>query len=150
MIRQLYTWELTGLTCLAKAFHAEAQLGGEFSEPNWQENIRALFIQGRLGAFGIFANEQLVGALVGQVAPHTFTNATVATEMMWYILPEHRGTMDALKVVAAFEKWAQSKGADAIIMAHLKSSPEGIRGFYEKRGYNEIETHYLKWPQQQL
>jgi len=148
MIRQIYTWEIQRLEDFARAFHAEANIGGEFSPENWRNGIGNLFLSNSLGAFGVFKEGELVGVLVGQVSSNLFANVLTANELMWYILPDCRGSIEAVKLVKVFEDWAASKGASAVIMAHLKHSPEGIAAFYQKRGYAELETHYLKWQSQ--
>ena len=149
--RQLFSWELDDLECIAKAFHAEAGLGGVFSEVNWRNHIATLYRANSLGAFGVFDGDNLVGALVGQISSHTMTDEIIASELFWYILPTNRGGTYGIRLLDEFESWAKAAGATIIIMANLAQGADKLERLYVKRGYKQIETHHLKWlsqPQQ--
>lgn len=148
--RQLFSWELDDLELIAKAFHAEAGLGGVFSVENWRNHISALYLSGSLGAFGVFDGGNLVGALVGQISPHTMTSEVIASELFWYILPLHRGGASGIRLLDEFESWAKAAGATIIIMANLEQGADKLERLYSKRGYKQIETHHLKWLSQPL
>jgi GNAT superfamily N-acetyltransferase len=86
----------------------------------------------------------LKGAIAGVLYENVFDGAPCATELFWYVWPgAERGAGTAL--LEAFEGWARSRGATRVTMAYMvHNMPEGLGRFYEKRGYEPFETHYVK------
>ena len=56
-------------------------------------------------------DSRLVGGLIGAVAPHYHSPALGATIMGYYVLPEHRGSLAAVKLLHGFRRWARMQGA---------------------------------------
>jgi GNAT superfamily N-acetyltransferase len=82
----------------------------------------------------------MLGALI---FPDVNSSDLVATEMFWYSDKNARGC--GLALFSAFERWAKENGAKHAIMVHLSNSmPEKLRRFYGKKGYCEVDTHYMK------
>ncbi len=140
IVRRLHPWEIEDVLPLAEAFHAEANVGSTFSA----EIFARTLARNDYVAIGAFVNHMLVGVMVGIFVQQTMTVAKMAQEIMWYILPEHRGNPDAAKMFDAFEDWAKVKGADVISMVSLAGNPT-VAKFYERKGYKAVETHHLKF-----
>lgn len=99
------------------------------------------FIASGAGTMLIYGDFQ--GALGGFYYPDPHRNCLVASEFFWYVKPESRG--GGTRLLDAFEEWAKNKGCDRIIMTHLSDSmPQSLKRFYERRGYEELETNYIK------
>jgi GNAT superfamily N-acetyltransferase len=58
----------------------------------------------------------IVGVIWGYIAQHYFSEAWVATEYMFYVLPEFRGTPLAVRLLHAFRKWAENRGAAEVMI----------------------------------
>jgi hypothetical protein len=87
----------------------------------------------------------ITGALGGVLAPSPFNGRLMATELFWFVLPEHRGGSDALRLFSAFEDWAVEKKAEMISFVHLLAlSPDRLEKLYRKRGYTPVEVNYIK------
>lgn len=83
------------------------------------------------------------GALGGFATPDPHRDCLVASEAFWYVKPECRGNGDEL--LKAFEQWAKKQGCGRIIMTHLSDSmPQSLKKYYERKGYLELETNYIK------
>ena len=54
---------------------------------------------------------KLVGGLTGQIAPHFHCPALGASLLGVYVLPEHRGSLAAIKLLHGFKRWARRNGA---------------------------------------
>lgn len=67
-----------------------------------------------------------------------------AEEIAWWIEPEARGGMLAVRMLKAVEQACADKGVDVIRMAALKDSPPAAIALYEKRGYARSDSHYMK------
>lgn len=150
MIRQLHADEIVGLRGLGRAFFAEGRLPGAFRYPVFADSWRRLLGSG-LGA--IFAywpegdqyGEEPAGALGAAVYPDPNDGELVATEFFWFVMPDRRGGPAALRLLRAYETWAQSVGARRLIMVHLAAlRADDLKRVYERMGYREVETHYIK------
>ena len=150
MTRELHPWELPLTETLAREFHDVAALGTTFSPRSWASFIQASSQQGTLGCFGMFIDQQLVGVLVGILIQQCMTDVVLGQEIMWYVRPEHRQTLDSMRLLGLFEAWAKKRGAHGMIMARFGSTGDDdkLGKFYRRRGFREIETHYLKHPWQ--
>lgn len=83
------------------------------------------------------------GAIGGVFYQDPHRLCLVASEFFWYVKPEHRGNGGEL--LDAFEAWAKKKGCARVIMTHLSDSmPQGLKKYYERKGYEELETNYIK------
>ena len=85
-----------------------------------------------------------IGLIAGQITHSPFTNELTASEQVFYIKKEHRGTKLAIKLFLYFEAWAEQKGASKITMTSLASSPSSLDNFYTKLGFSLAEKAYIK------
>ncbi len=136
---------------LAKEFHDLAKTDTTFSPARFWQTINALDQAGVLFLHGMFVDDVLAGVLIGTVSPQMMTDNLVAQEIMWYVTPEHRNSLSSVRLLLAFEDWSKKRGANGIIMASFAATgDEKLGKFYERRGYQMIETHFLKqWPSSQ-
>ena len=99
------------------------------------------FISSGMGE--MFILDDFHGALGGVCYPDPHRDCLVASEFFWYVKPEYRGKGGAL--LEAFEAWAKEKGCSRVIMTHLSDSmPESLKKYYTKKGYELLETNYIK------
>lgn len=97
--------------------------------------------------FNAYKDEQPVGFLIGFCRPYIFSEATVATQELWYVLEECRAGRAAYKLIKAFEEWARLRGAleiftgvtagDSVTMAKIGS-------VLKRMGYPMVGTHHKK------
>ena len=57
---------------------------------------------------------ELVGMLAGYMVDFFFCDGNVVQDRVYYVLPEHRGSSAAFKLILAFRRWAESKGASEL------------------------------------
>lgn len=84
---------------------------------------------------------RLVGMVAGWVFQHPFSGQPIASELVWWVEPEARGTV-GIRLLDAFETWAKKRGATGIQMIAPESS--SIGALYERRGYRRVETLYQR------
>ena len=65
-----------------------------------------------------------------------------ATEVAWFVDKKYRGR-GALKLLRAFEDWAESKEADYITVADIEGIAN-LEPLYKRMGYSKVETSYSK------
>jgi hypothetical protein len=87
-----------------------------------------------------------IGVLIFTATPNLFTGDIEARELVWYVKPEYRGTRIAFDLFKAFEISAVDDfNAKLLIMTHLEvSMPEKLKKVYKRRGYQPLETNYMK------
>ncbi len=66
------------------------------------------------------AGGRTVGMLSGAVGTHYHSPALAASVLSWYVLPEHRGSLAAVKLLHGFRRWARNRGAVRVYV-HVSS-----------------------------
>lgn len=121
--------EAGGLPFPFSAPHAAALFDGQTTQPD------------RLALVAVAAGVAQ-GVFMAAVTDHPFAPVRVATEVVWWIEPEHRGKV-AGEMLDAYEAWALTRGASFVGMAALEAAPRaGV--IYRRRGYVPAETHFIK------
>ena len=93
-------------------------------------------------AFVALSDRQIVGMMGGFVAEHMFGPDKVASEVGLYVVPEHRGTTAAVRLLSAFEEWAARKGAlDIVLGISTEVAADRTRHLYTRLGY--VQSGYL-------
>lgn len=85
-----------------------------------------------------------LGMISGLVTPHIYNpSCLVVQELFWWVLPEHRTTTAALKLLKAFEQEAKKQGADVIAMVSTVYTPT-LDKVYKRYNYRPVESSYFK------
>lgn len=85
-----------------------------------------------------------IGMLGMHVSPHPLNGQPYAEELVWWVEPGHRGArLAGPLLLEAGEAWAREAGAKLVKMI-APSDRERVGQFYERVGYQEIETCYVK------
>jgi len=142
MIIQANENQVEQILPMARQFSAQSEFG-EFNEEVVIENTKQIIRFG-IGELFLYMKEgRPIGALLGFKHPNFFTGELMATEAYWYVDEKHRGV--GLRLLSAFEKWAEAQGCKKIIMMHIADvMPDAVRRIYERRRYKYLETHYIK------
>ncbi len=87
-----------------------------------------------------------VGMLCAQVGEILFTRDRVATELAWWMDPEHRASRGSIELIQAFEYWAREKaGCKFTQLATVETEQvQKITKFYNRKGYDLYERAFLK------
>ena len=84
---------------------------------------------------------ETVGLVAFTVLPHFFSGEPTGTEVMWFVLPEHRQSFAAVALLRAAERIARAMGAKQ--MQFTAPTPE-VGRMYELLGYAVIEIGYQR------
>lgn len=68
----------------------------------------------------------------------------VATEVVFWVDPEYRGTSVAIRLMLALEDAVNTEEPDVKFMSALSTSPPVTERLYNKLGYHRVETAYMK------
>lgn len=143
IVREIQPWELDKLVPLAERFHRESAIGGNFNAVRLLDVLYTQSGKGLLVALGIFDDDALHGCLVGHKADQFMTDVTLLSEILWYVEPEHRTDRAWVKALRLFEA-AAMVDCDGLVVARLSAGNGKLHRYYEKQGYRDVETHYLK------
>lgn len=98
----------------------------------------ALMEQG--GLFVLEVDGAVVGMLGALMTPHYLSGDAIATEVVWWVDPAHRG-WGGRQLLEAAEQWAKTQGAVALQMI---APDERVGRLYERAGYSFVESAYQK------
>lgn len=146
MIRQATLDDLPAVSRVGRLFYEEAGLPGEYREERFVESWAGILGNG-LGVILISdsGSELPDGGVGAFLIPDIYTDDLIADEAFWYIAPERRGGMLALRLFVAIERWARDSGADRQNFVHLQNlEPAKLKQLYEAKGYHMIQSLYSK------
>lgn len=87
-----------------------------------------------------------VGAIVGTVVPHWYSGSLVAQTLFLIVRQDHRNAMHGVRLLKAFESWAQHHGATYMIMGTSSGYEiEKLQHLYERLGYRSIGNVFSKY-----
>ncbi len=94
--------------------------------------------------FLLFSGDEYVGLL----AANTFNQHPlwheyrIATELFWFVKPDHRGKHSML-LIAAYEQWCKDNNCDYATLVHFEPDSR-LEKVYKSLGYTKIESSYIK------
>ncbi|GHC61666.1 GNAT family N-acetyltransferase [Limoniibacter endophyticus] len=143
MIRLATVQDKHRVMAMAKVFHESAGHPFPYNAVHCSSVISACIAGGDALCLVLERDGKIVGALLAHAGPHTFNPVRIASEIMLWIEPGHRGGRHAAAMIDAFETWAKGRGCALAHMVGLGGNP-AIGKFYERRGYYAAECHYVK------
>lgn len=91
------------------------------------------------------SDSALVGMVGVMLVPFLFNRDHLfATEIVWWVAPEVRGTAVAARLLDVIEAPCRDRGAARIQMVHMPNSPPQAAALYERMGYARSEISYTK------
>jgi GNAT superfamily N-acetyltransferase len=99
--------------------------------------IRSL-IQGAGVVFVAEKEGQIVGGIAGGVTSHWFSDELTGFEYSFFVLPEHRHGLVAMKLLLAMKAWCTAKGAKTLRIGITTGiNVEGTARFYRHMGFRD-------------
>lgn len=96
--------------------------------------------------FGLLAytdEGEAVGMIAGSITPYFFSRGWVASDFVWYVKPEHRGSRAAIKLLKAFKSWATEKGASQLYMGVTTNiSADRTGDLLQRLGFEHVGGNY--------
>jgi GNAT superfamily N-acetyltransferase len=91
------------------------------------------------------ADGRLVGMIGLYIVPFLFApDKILAHEIVWWVNPDIHGGKIGKQLLADAERACKDKGAGAVQMIALASSPPQAIALYKARGYAHTETSFVK------
>lgn len=99
---------------LGKVMHEESEYRDfDFSPEKLARLGERIMTNKNIFAEGAYA-EGLVGMIVGQISEYWFGTDRIASDTVWYVHPDHRGSMAGIRLLTHFADWAENQGVKEI------------------------------------
>lgn len=95
--------------------------------------------------FGVVAYDdgKPIGMICGGLAPYVFSKGSLASDYAWYVLPKHRGSSVAVRMLKMFREWAKERGATELYMGISTNVNADRTGQLLKRmGFDHVGGNY--------
>ena len=128
---------------LAKEFSKEAPKSHKWNKDKTELFLMSTFQNTNMEIFVIDVDGEVEGALVGLLSELYMSHTVQATELAWFVSKEYRGKPASIRLMKAFEKWAEASGANQVGMGDIEGI-SSLEKLYNRLGYKKAETVYLK------
>ncbi len=126
---------------LLRNFHTASAMPFPFSAP-WAAGLfQAHCEQPDKAAFILDVDGAAVGVLLATSGNSPLGPFRIAQELAWWVAPEHRGMSGGM--LDAYEAWAAERRCAFVGVASLAAFLRASL-IYERRGYSQAETHFIK------
>ena len=109
------------------------------------KSILAMVINNPNG-FGLLAYTdagEAVGMIAGSISPYFFSQGALASDFVWYVKPEYRGSRTAIKLLKAFRSWAEENSASELYMGVTTNVSAGRTGdMLQRMGFEHVGGNY--------
>lgn len=149
-ISPLTAADIDDMLVLARANVSESRFGRlPFDESKVRANLERMADAPQSYNCALLARKQdgkLVGYLIGQIEEYFFCRERVATSVFLFVDPNERGGFAAVKLILAFRKWAQNRGAAEIYIGVAGGvTIERTGRFLKRLGFSLTGGNYSLW-----
>lgn len=146
-VRQATLDDVPAIVSMSERFYAETEFPARLRFPFDADSVAR--IASDLAQSHVMLLAESDGGVVGMVGlyilPFLFNNGhTSAHEIVWWVDPAVQGAGAGKALLAAIEPACAQRGAEAIYMVHLATSPPQAAALYERMGYALTESSYVK------
>ena len=144
MIRLAEDKDLDSILRMAADFWLQTQFNEPFEAEHTRHYVQMAFDQGLLAVVEIDGeNVGFCAAIKSFILGST--KAYGATELAWWLDPEHRKGKNGIALLLFMEGLVKEQGIKYWTMVSMQSSmPEQVGRMYERMGYVHSETSYTK------
>lgn len=141
MIRRATDADVPRLVEMGRAFLAGTRYAGAIREnPAQMAETAAGLIASEAGELLVAERGgQVVGMIGLLLYTHPLSGDRVASELFWWVDPDHRG--QGIALLRAGERWARACGAVALQMI---APSDDVERLYERLGFVRIEAQYQR------
>lgn len=132
---------------LARTFQVRTRFKDyAFNAERVADNLRAA-VENPRGTHCFFvavdSNEQPIGCLIGCAERHFFSDQVVASVIQYNLLPDKRMSGAGLKLLTAFKKWAENRGAyELAVGINSGTDLQQMDSFLRKLGFQMTGGNY--------
>ena len=96
--------------------------------------------------FAVVAEEEgeIRGMFMGYLSEWPYGDEWIATDLLVYIDPKHRGGTAVVRMIREFERWAKKSGVNQIRPGTSVGNKKQLLSFYRRLGYKNVGYSFLK------
>jgi GNAT superfamily N-acetyltransferase len=147
-IRQATPDDLDVLIGLGETFFAYSPYSAEVNYDPESVRSTLISVMGNPGAIALVAEHdgKIVGGMVGVMTVLWFNrNVAIATELAWWMDPDHRAGRVGLVLFRRFEAWAKEMGAQLLVMSDFGSEKNPrVSRLFEQLDLRCVERSHFK------
>ncbi len=146
-VREATEDDLESIAAMTRALNEEAGYDRlwEYDEYGVIQFLGTLIEYEHLNLFVVKADGRHIGALGVTLMPLWVShNVLTAQEIFWWIHPKWRKKGAGKALLDHFEEWARDRGVEVIFMSAVGCTPEEIEKVYERRGFEKLQTNWVK------
>lgn len=138
MIRPAKLSDVARIVEIGAALHVES----DYRDISYNhQKVAALMeslIQGGGVVFVAEKSGEVVGGIAGGVTEHWFSDELTGFEYSFFVLPEHRHGLVAMKLLLAMKAWCKAMGAKTLRIGITTGiNTEGTARFYRHMGFRD-------------
>jgi GNAT superfamily N-acetyltransferase len=136
--------DLPDILRMAREFHKSSPFGDLPFEDDKVTRVVTELLGPRSGGV-IILEENNRALLAAAITEPIFSSKKLATEVMWWVDSDIRGTAIGRELLDAYEYWAQIQGCELSQMVCLETQERDLLDrYYKRRGYRPVEYTYVK------
>ena len=146
MIRVATEDDIPRMLELGRQLHDESRFSVyPLNEQRTIDFFKTVINGGSTCAFVSIQKGEIVGGFMGGVSDHWSCDFIVAFDYSLFIDKAHRNGTTAIKLIVAFEAWAQEMGADETTIGITTGvNTEGTTRLYESLGYKQVGPMFTR------
>lgn len=138
MIRPATLADVPRIVEIGQDLHTESAYRAISYNPSKVGTLMRSLINGGGVVFVAEKAGQVVGGIAGGVTEHWFSNELTGFEYSFFVLPEHRHGLVAMKLLLAMKAWCKAKGARTLRIGITTGiNVEGTARFYRHMGFRD-------------
>lgn len=134
------------ILALCRKMHEDSRYNDfDFDISKITHYFRNALIGDPINAWVALDGDKVVGFLCAHAVEHVFCKSKIAQDIGFYIRPDARDSLTALRMVRAFLKWAEEQGVREVLMATtVGHEPKKVAQLFEACGLQEIGTVHAR------
>ena len=148
LIREANKNDISSIVEMAQGFYNEAikQLELNYSPKDYGKYILFLIENTYTTVLVLEYDKKIVGTIAGIVAPWFMAYKDVVLTEQWiWVEPGYRKKGAFMELLRELISWGKRLGANKIIVTAIGSgTEEQVRKFYNNKGFQYMETHFIK------
>lgn len=146
-IRFAESKDFAAVYALSVKMHAESRFRTyPLSVSKVQASIESIMVDPKIGCILLAesAPGKVVGMLAGYVVEYFFSDTLVAQDRVFFVQPEHRGSSAALKLLIAFRRWAENRGAvELCININVDIETNRVEKFMKHMSFKSCGSNFV-------
>ena len=143
-IRQLAEADIPQITRLGRLMHDESQYSYlHFSPDKVIAKCNDALVNPQIQCWVTVKDETVTGMMAGQVFEYEFGQSLIASDILVFVSPEHRGGTAFLRLVKEYIEWSKSLGAEMIFLNQTTgTAQEAVARLYQRIGFESVGGIY--------